>query len=205
MSAETFLLKLDPDRPVGAEVRKTYALKIRNGFWQRFIRGPAVLDIGFRGNVKGTVPIIEGAIGVDLDYPHYDGRILPFEAGSQDAVFSSHCLEHIHEVAISLQEWHRVVRIGGHIITIVPSAMLYERRRRPPSRWNPSHTRVYNPASLLTEFEAALAPNTYRVRHLVENDLGYRYEDPAELHPFGCYEIELVVEKISPPAWRLED
>ena len=89
MSAETFLLKLDPDRPVGAEVRKTYALKIRNGFWQRFIRGPAVLDIGFRGNVKGTVPIIEGAIGVDLDYPHYDGRILPFEAGSQDAVFSS--------------------------------------------------------------------------------------------------------------------
>ena len=195
--------RFDPDRPVGVEARKTYALKVRSGFWQKYITGPAVLDIGFRGHTTDAVPIIETAIGVDIDYPGYDGRILPFETESQDAVFSSHCLEHIRDYVIAIQEWHRVVKTGGFIITVVPSGALYERRRRPPSRWNPDHARTYSPASLLAEFEAALVPNSYRIRHLAENDLWYRYDDTPDNHPFGCYEIECVVEKIAPPSWNL--
>ncbi len=166
-----------------------------------------MLDIGFRGSVEGgeAVPIVDGAIGVDLDYPGYDGRTLPFADGSQDAVFSSHCLEHIPGYLNAIQDWHRVVRVGGHIITAVPLAPLYERGRRPPSRWNSDHQRFYTSASLLAEFEAALPPNSYRVRFLEENDLGYHYDSDPELHPPGCYEIVLVVEKIRPPSWRLRD
>jgi len=76
--------------------------------------------------------------------------------------------------------------------SVVPSSHLYERRRR-----------VYTPSSLLAEFEAALVPNSYRVRHLAENDAGYQYEFPPNAHPEGCYEIELVVEKIAVPGWSM--
>ena len=194
-------------RPVGPEARKTFDRKIETGFWSRFVGGPNVLDIGFRGDAadRTVVPILEGAIGVDLDYPGYDGRTLPFADGSQDAVYSSHCLEHIPAHINAIQEWHRVTKLGGHIITAVPHAHLYERRRRPPSRWNGDHQRCYTSATLLAEFEAALAPNSYRVRYLEENDLGYSYTSDPNSHAQGCYEITLVVEKIALPSWRVED
>jgi SAM-dependent methyltransferase len=198
-------LLIDPHRPVGGEARKSYAAKATSGFWQRFITGPAVLDIGFKGHIADTVPIVDGAIGVDVDYPGYDGRTLPFANESQDAVYSSHCLEHIADFIGAIQEWHRVTKIGGHIITVVPSALLYERRRRPPSQWNPTHMRFFTASALLGDFELALAPNTYRVRHLVENDADYRYDIPSDRHPEGCYEIELVLEKIAPPAWGIAE
>jgi uncharacterized protein YcsI (UPF0317 family) len=86
----------------------------------------------------------------------------------------------------------------------VPHAHLYERRMRPPSRWNGAHVRMYTASSLLAEFEAALAPNSYRVRHLLEDDRDYCYGDSPDLHPSGGYEIELVVQKIIPPKWLVE-
>ena len=190
-------------RPVGGEASKTFDQRIESGFWRRFMNGPKVLDIGFRGYLSGILPILEGAIGVDVDYPGYDGKRLPFEDDSQDAVFSSHCLEHISDYVSAIQEWHRVIKIGGHVITAVPSAALYERKGRPPSRWNDDHKRFYSPASLLAEFESALAPNSYRVRFLEENDRNYRYDDGPEIHPFGSYEIVLVIEKIRMPHWGL--
>ena len=194
-------------RPVGEEARKSYDQKILSGFWSRFITGPRVLDIGFVGQLgSGALPIFEGAIGVDLDYPGYDGRILPFETESQDAVFSSHCLEHIADHIKAIQEWHRVAKIGGHVITVVPHAFLYERRKRPPSRWAElQHLRFYTPMSLLAEFEAALLPNSYRIRHLADNDQHFTYSAASDHQPGGSYEIELVIEKIRPPTWIVED
>jgi hypothetical protein len=189
-------------REVGGEARKTFDHKIESGFWSRFINGPNVLDVGFRGYLKEVVPITPTAIGIDLDYPGYDGKTLPFEDNSQDAVYASHCLEHILDYAQVISEWHRVTRVGGHIITIVPHAYLYERSLRPPSQWNNDHKRVYTPASLLHEFENALRPNSYRVRLLEDNDLDYRYQDAPDEHPAGCYEIMLVVQKIQAPLWE---
>ena len=55
----------------------------------------------------------------------------------------------------------------------------------------------------MADVEAALEPNSYRVRHLIDNDLGYDYTIPPHQHPGGSYEIELVVEKIAPPSWHL--
>ena len=192
-------------RPVGGESRKSFDQKVETGFWRRFITGPKVLDIGFRGyeEVKGVVPISPGAIGVDLNYPGYDGRTLPFEDESQDAVYSSHCLEHIVDYAHTIRDWLRVTKFGGHIITVVPHAYIYEKRRHPPSKWNDDHKRFYTPESLLAEFEEALPPNSYRVRYLEDNDSDYRYQDDASAPPRGCYEIVLVVEKIRPPPWTI--
>ena len=74
----------------------------------------------------------------------------------------------------------------------------------PPSRWSPEHLRAYSPAALLAEVERALPPNTYRVRHIADNDTGYDYTLPLDSHGCGCYEIVCVLQKIETPAWRVE-
>ncbi|GAA0197671.1 hypothetical protein GCM10009081_11080 [Brevundimonas nasdae] len=197
-------LNIIGSRYVGTESRKTWDHKHLTGFWKSYITGPKVLDVGFSsyGDPR-VVPIMEDAIGVDIDYPGYDGKYLPFGDCSQDAVYSSHCLEHIPDHLGIIQDWHRVTKVGGHIIIAVPSRDLFERRRRPPSSWNTEHLRMYTCASLLAEIEAALAPNTFKIRHLSENDDLFDYNLNPTMPPYGNYEITAVIEKIEAPEWRL--
>jgi hypothetical protein len=102
-----------------------------------------------------------------------------------------------------IRDWHRVLRSGGFIVCLVPHQFLYEKKRSRPSLWNADHKRFYTPATLLGEFEASLQPNTYRVRHLRDNDENYTYHIGPEAHAEGGYEIELVVQKIDKPKWNL--
>jgi SAM-dependent methyltransferase len=190
-------------RAVGTEASKTIEAKYRSGFVARYLSGANVLDIGYRGYFHDAVPIVAQAIGIDLEYPGYDGKILPFENESQDAVFSSHCLEHIADYKGALREWYRVLRVGGFMIIVVPHQFLYEKRNVLPSRWNLDHKRFYTPASLMGEVESSLAPNTYRLRHMIDNDLGFTYVAPPDVHSAGCYEIEMVLEKIAAPQWNI--
>jgi SAM-dependent methyltransferase len=187
------------------EARKTFPAKLDSGFINKYLSGRSILDIGFRGYEDDILPIVPNAIGIDHDYPGYDGRHLPFPDLSQDAVYSSHCLEHIADCRQAITEWFRVVKYGGYLIIAVPHQFLYEKRAMLPSRWNADHKRYYTPSSLLREIETSLAPNTYRVRHLIDNDADYDYSIPPKRHAEGCYEIELVIEKIVPPTWTLEE
>jgi len=193
-------------RPVGVEARKVYWQRLAGGFVERYLSGPQILDIGYRGGNAQAVPIVPQAIGVDLDYPGYDGTRLPFADLSQDALFVSHCLEHIHDYRGSLADWYRVLKIGGYLLIFVPHKWLYERRATPPSALNPDHKRFYTPGTLLAEIEESLPVNGFRIRHLADNDYAYEYERPIDRHPRGCYEIELVVQKIARPSYsdRLE-
>jgi SAM-dependent methyltransferase len=190
-------------RLVGREAIKTYAAKLQSGFIQKYLSGPHVLDIGYRGHSHAAETIVPQAIGVDLDYPGYDGIRLPFPDLSQDAVFSSHCLEHMPDPVAALREWHRVLRVGGHVVAMVPHQHLYEKKKELPSRFNGGHRHFFTPAKLLTMLEEALPPNAYRVRHLCDNDFLYDYAVPPEQHPVWCYEIELVVERIAQPSWTI--
>ena len=186
------------------ESGRCYARRVRSGFYDRFCGGDVILDVGFSGydnsDSKTAVP---GAIGVDLDYPGYDGITLPFSDGSVDTVMSSHCLEHTQFDLAAIRDWFRVLKVGGHIICMVPHQGLYEKKRFLPSHWNADHKRMYTPALLLESFEKALEINSYRVRHLADNDAGFDYSIGPDAHSSGAYEIELVIEKISPPSWSL--
>ena len=75
------------------EAGKSYARRVKTGFFERYCSGPVVLDIGFQGygNPQSN-PVLPGAVGVDLDFPGYDGLRLPFDDGTVDTIFSSHCL-----------------------------------------------------------------------------------------------------------------
>jgi len=182
-------------RNVGGESKKTYVEKLSNGFFLKYMWGNG-LDIGYKGYEENVVPILAGAIGVDLNYPGYDGIHLPFPDNSQQHVYSSHVLEHISNRAEVIREWFRVVKSGGYIITVVPHQDLYEKRAQLPSRWNQDHKVFYRPSNLLKEFEDALSVNGFRVRHLQDNDKGHDYSTPEEVHSPGQYEIELVIQKL---------
>ena len=120
-------------RRVGEEAIKTIALKLDDGFVAKYLSGANILDIGYKGYIEDVVPIVPQATGIELDYPGYDGRTLPFPEGSQDAVYASHCLEHIPDFRNAFRDWHRVLRVGGFLIIAVPHAFLYEKRVSLPS------------------------------------------------------------------------
>lgn len=162
------------------------------------------LDIGYSGYLSNVVPILESAIGVDTNYPGYNGLVLPFGNESQDYVYSSHCLEHISDYKAIIQDWHRVTKINGHIIIIVPHMYLYEKKADLPSKWNGDHKRFYTPGSLLIEVENSLEPNTYRVRLLEDGDKNFNYTIGPSKHSDGQYEITLILQKIQEPRWKLK-
>jgi SAM-dependent methyltransferase len=191
------------DWPVKGEAARTFREKLRNGFFSTYMAGEVIIDVGYRGAYEDAVPILPHAVGVDLDFPRYDGTRLPFADASVDTVHSSHMLEHTADYKTTICDWHRVVKPGGFIVCVVPHQFLYEKKRTLPSLWNADHKRFYTPASLLREFEESLEPNTYRIRHLRDNDEHYSYDIGPEAHAAGGYEIELVVQKTERPNWDL--
>ena len=51
-------MPFDPSRYVGFESSKTYRKRCSNGFWAGHIKGPRVLDIGYRGSRPDALSIV---------------------------------------------------------------------------------------------------------------------------------------------------
>lgn len=200
MSAQTISMSdryWDPGTAALTESRSTYRQKIDSGFFQKYMSGPMILDIGYKGSRPDAVPVLKDAIGVDLDYPGYNGIRLPFADSSVDTVYSSHCLEHIAHYTAAYLDWFRVLKVGGYVVVIVPHMFLYERKQHPPSQWNQDHKRFYTPSRLLREVEETLPLDRYRVCHLCENwNSRYDYRGNFGAHAQSPYEIEMVLTKI---------
>lgn len=187
----------NPNKALLTESLSTYQEKIDSGFFKKYLSGNIILDIGYKGDKENADTILPGAIGIDKDFPGYDGIRLPYSGQAVDSVYSSHCLEHISDYSGAILEWFRVLKIGGYLITVVPSMFLYEGKRFPPSKWNMDHKRFYSPSRLLREFEETLPPACYRVRSLTENfNPNAKYCFGSHEHSQTPYEIELVIQKI---------
>lgn len=176
------------------ESQKTFMQKVREGFFDKYMKGYG-LELGYRGYDKSET-LLKTSKGIELDYPGYDGLHLPLEPNTQDYVYCSHVLEHIASYSVAISEWHRVTKPKGYIIIVVPHRDLYEKKLTPPSRFNSDHKRFYTAASLLKEIEDSLPINSYRIRHLRENDEGHDYSQAPEEHSKWLYEIETVLEKL---------
>jgi SAM-dependent methyltransferase len=187
----------------GPGVERLRHARHQEGFVARYLSGNAILDIGFRGGVPDAVPVVHQAIGIELDYPGYDGTHLPFPPGSQDTVFVSHCLEHIVNYREVLADWYRVLKVEGYLIVVVPHQYLYERKATLPSRFNRDHKRFYTSGSLLAEVEESLPIAGFRIRSLREIDTDFNYSLAPEQHAKGCYDIEVVIQKLNVPRWAL--
>ena len=126
------------------------------------------------------------------------------EPESQGTLLVFHLLQDIDDYRRALQSWFRSVRLGGHLLVIVPHAFLYERQAALPSRWRPEQKRLYTPKKLLEEVEEALIPNSYRVAWLADDDAGYDYTAGSDIEPEGGCDILLVLRKIELPPWPLD-
>ena len=107
------------------------------------------LDIGC-----GNDPILPTVQPFDL--PHGDANhITQYVKKSFDFVFSSHCLEHMHDPMAAVEGWYQLVKPGGYLVIIVPDEDLYEQGRF-PSLFNGDHkwtftiskTKSWSPKSL---------------------------------------------------------
>lgn len=59
-----------------------------------------------------------------------------------DFVYSSHCLEHMHNPRVTLLDWWKLVKPGGHLFVLVPDEDLYEQGVF-PSRFNDDHKATF--------------------------------------------------------------
>lgn len=55
-----------------------------------------------------------------------------------DFVHSSHCLEHMRNMDVALENWVRILKPGGHMVCLVPDEDLYEQGAF-PSTFNSDH------------------------------------------------------------------
>ncbi len=131
--------------------------------------------------------------------------LAPVAAGDQASVLAAYRLSELADYRDALQRWFRAVRSGGHLVIVVPHAHLAERRLALPLRDQLDIRRLYTPASLLDEVEEALAPNSYRVRLLRDDDAGYDYASASDAPRSGNRDILLVLEKIDLPPWSLHE
>lgn len=93
------------------------------------LRG-AVLDVGCGSQPYRALVPAARYVGLEIDTPqarasfaadvYYDGRTLPFDAGSFDAVLCSQVFEHVFTPAEFLGEISRVLRPGGLLLLTVP-------------------------------------------------------------------------------------
>jgi predicted SAM-dependent methyltransferase len=72
------------------------------------------IDIGC-----GPDPVSPNARRFDLE--HGDANFVSQYVKEQfDFVYSSHCLEHMHDPKATILDWWRLVKPGGHLFVVVP-------------------------------------------------------------------------------------
>lgn len=70
-----------------------------------------------------------------------------FASASMDFVYSSHTLEHVDDMGVTLREWWRVVKPNGLLVLYLPHADFYPNIGQPGA--NPDHKRDFRPADVI--------------------------------------------------------
>jgi SAM-dependent methyltransferase len=190
------------------ETSKAVARRLRDpNFISRYFRGNGI-DIG--GGPDPLPLYRETFVGMGevaiWDLPQGDAQDMagvPDE--SFDFVHSSHCLEHLHDPAVALANWFRILKPGGHLILLVPDEDLYEQGVF-PSTWNGDHkwtftlykTQSWSPRSLnLVQLLCGLGP-ACDIAKIEKLDAHHRYGLPRfdqTATPIGESALEAVVRK----------
>jgi len=109
------------------------------------------LDIGCN-RIDWSYP---NSIPIDIEFNNgFDAYHLP--DGEFDYIYSSHCLEHLHDWVMALDYWISKIKIGGYIFLYLPD--ISQEYWRP---WNnKKHKHVFTPEIIKTYFDAHLT-NVY--------------------------------------------
>ena len=179
---------------VKGESTKARNRREKENFFELYCKGKG-LDIGFGGDL-----ILPDATG--WDFEHGDAQYLNgLTDKSFDYVYSSHTLEHVTDAGESLKNWWRVLKPGGYLILYVPHRDLYEKTKKLPSRFNPTHLRFFlideedlpDTVGIIPLIKRTLT--NYEIIYVKECSQRHTITDP-EKHSDGEYSIETVVKKI---------
>ncbi len=147
------------------------------------------------------------------DMPDGDAELMATVAdNSFDFVHSSHCLEHMRNMDVALENWVRILKPGGHLLCLVPDEDLYEQGVF-PSSFNADHKHtltIYKKKSW-SGASVNVLDLLMRLKHPVEIkkiellDATYRYEFnrafnqtrfDQTMSPIGEAAIEFVIKKL---------
>lgn len=106
-----------------------------------------------------------------------------FNEASVDAVFSSHCLEHIEDYRAALAAWWSLIKTGGHLVLYLPDRTLYPNIGQPGS--NPDHKHDFVAEDIIVALD----------------ELGLRFDvRVSEVRDQGReYSFLLVIQKLAEP------
>lgn len=185
--------------PAKGETSKAGPRREREGFFDKYINGRDVIDIGCQND-----PVADGVTRYDRIFGDSDAQTLPeIDDDSFDTVYASHVLEHLDDPAAALRNFYRICRPGGHVVVVVPHRDLYEKRTHLPSKWNPEHKHFFVPVDddpPDTLGLRSLVSATLPVAEIVEfevRDEGHT-NPPPHIHPDGEYSIEIILRKPEP-------
>jgi SAM-dependent methyltransferase len=131
------------------------------------------IDIGC-----GPDPVTSNARRFDLE--HGDANVISQYVKEQfDFVYASHCLEHMHNPRMTILDWWKLVKPGGHLFILVPDEDLYEQGVF-PSHFNDDHkatftiskSRSWSPKSINVLELGQSLPNG-QIVSLQLQDIGY--------------------------------
>jgi SAM-dependent methyltransferase len=125
---------------MGNESAKSNMRRKDDPLFQRVFCGRGI-DIGAgQDNIarENLFPRITECETFDLDHGNAQEIARYKSPESYDFVYSSHCLEHLHNPAEALRQWFSLVKPSGHLIVVVPDEDLYEQGVF-PSRFNSDH------------------------------------------------------------------
>lgn len=121
------------------ETAKCKEMRAARGDFEKYLRGSGI-DIGAGDDV---LEVESGSVR-RWDLEDGDAQTLAGIAeNSFDFVYSSHCLEHMRDVAEALKNWTRVLKSGGYLYVVVPDYILYEKLMW-PSLYNTDHKQSFS-------------------------------------------------------------
>ena len=121
------------------ETAKSKQFRERQGHFDLYLKGYGI-DIGAGDDL---LTIKEGTVD-EWDLYHGDAQYMSgIEPSQYDFIYSSHCLEHMKDVGITLTNWLKILKTNGHLYFTVPDYVLYEKMRF-PSIHNPDHKNTFS-------------------------------------------------------------
>ena len=116
------------------------------------------------------------------DMPDGDAQQMEgVQDNTYDFVHSSHCLEHLNDPYEAFENWIRICKPGGHIITTIPDEDLYEQGEF-PSTFNGDHKTSWT----------ILKESTWSSNSINVIEFLYQYKDQIEV-----LKIELINQAFS--------
>jgi SAM-dependent methyltransferase len=132
MEAPTIAYEFDPGVTSPVFLTRNRLLKAISRFAP--LLDGRLMDFGCGSKPYRSLFHVAEYTGVDFEnpgHPHlneqidvfYDGKHIPFEAGTFDSIFCSEVFEHVFNLDEVLRELHRVLKAGGKILVTCPFAI----------------------------------------------------------------------------------